>query len=111
MARTKFPRLEGKQSQHNSQNAKEQGKKCNKSDLRILPALVVDLVFKGALLVAGVLVANIQDLGIVKDLMVEAEDLLVLAIHGNRSHFCRRKMKDVRVEVDMTDCRPSSSKV
>lgn len=51
--------------------------------------------------------ANIQDLGIVKDLMVEAEDLLVLAIHGNRSHFCRRKMEDVLVKVDMTDCRPS----
>lgn len=111
MARTNFPRLEGEQSRHDSQDADEQGKKCNKPDLRILPALVVDLVFKGALLVAGVLVANIQDLGIVKDLMVEAEDLLVLAIHGNRSHFCRRKIEYVLVEVGMTNCRPSSTKV
>lgn len=111
MGRTKFQMLEGEQSQHDIQDAKKQGKKYNKSDLRILPALVVDLIFKGALLVVGVLVANIQDLGIVKDLMVEAEDLLVLAIHRNRSHFCRRKIEDVRIEVDTTDCRPLRSKV
>lgn len=35
--------------------------------------------------------ANIQDLGIVKDLMVEAKDLLVFAIHRNRSHFVRER--------------------
>lgn len=71
-------------------------------DLRVLPALVVDLVFKGALLVVGVLVANVQDFSIVKNLMMEAEDLLILAIHGNRSHFfSRRKIEDVRIEVGM----------
>jgi hypothetical protein len=30
--------------------------------------------------------ADVQDLGIVKDLMVEAKDLLVLAVH-RRGHF------------------------
>lgn len=70
----------------------------------------MDLVFKGALLVIGILVANIQDLGIVKDLMVEAKDLLVLAIHRKRGHFCRRRVKDVRVEVGMTGWEPPSSK-
>ena len=109
MARTNFPRFGGEQSQH-PQDVDKEGKKSNKPDLRILPALVVDLVFKGALLVSGVLVANIQDLGIVKYLMVEAKDLFVLAIHRNRSHFCRRKVGDLTVEAGMTDCRPSSSK-
>ena len=105
-----FQGFGGEQSQHR-QDVDKEGKKSNKPDLRILPTLVVDLVFKGALLVSGVLVANIQDLGIVKYLMVEAKDLLILAIHGDRSHFCRRKVEDVPVELGKADCRPSSSKV
>lgn len=48
------------------------------------------MVLKRTLLVAGVLVTNIQDLGIIKDLMVEAKDLLILDIHGWR-HYVERE--------------------
>ncbi len=55
-------------------------------NLRILPPFVVDEVLVDALLVVPVLQADIQDLCIVKDVVVEAKDLLVLAVHG-RWHF------------------------
>ena len=67
------------------------GRKDNRKEyIRILPAFVVDQVLMGALLVRGLLQAHIEDLGIVEQLLVEAQDLLVLAVHGWR-HDCTRK--------------------
>ena len=55
-------------------------------NLRILPPFVVDEVLVDALLVVPVLQPDIQDLCIVEDVVVEAKDLFVLAVHGRR-HF------------------------
>jgi hypothetical protein len=60
-----------------------------KEYIRILPALVVDQVFVRALLVGRVLQAHLEDFGIVEQLLVEAQDFLVLAVHGWR-HDCTR---------------------
>lgn len=54
-------------------------------DSRILPALVVNKELKGVLLVA-VSVPHVKDLGIVEDVMVETQDLLVLRVH-RRGHI------------------------
>lgn len=83
---------------------KPRTQKEKKPNLRVFPAFVVDLILKGTLLVIWVLVADIQDLGVVKDIMVEAQDLLVLAIHG-RSHLCRRKGKVKGADLRLVDER------
>lgn len=58
--------------------------KADMQDLRVLPALVMNLVLHGAFLVGWVRQPDLQNLRIVQDLMMEAEDLLVLAVHGRR---------------------------
>ena len=49
-------------------------------DSRVFPAFVVDKVQNRALLVVGVGVLGIKDLGLVQQLSVEAEDLLVFGV-------------------------------
>lgn len=72
-------------------------RQASRQDLRVLPALVVHLVLERALLVGGILVSDVKDLGIIQDLMVEAKDFLVLAVQSGR-HLGRRKKKEERRE-------------
>jgi hypothetical protein len=50
--------------------------------IRVFPSLVVDLVLEATLLVVALIRFDISDLGLVEQLMMEAEDLLVLAVRG-----------------------------
>jgi hypothetical protein len=52
----------------------------------------VDQIFVRALLVGGVLQADLEDFGIVQQLLMEAQDLLILAIHRWR-HNCSSEME------------------
>lgn len=47
------------------------------SYLRILPAFVVDSVFKGTLLVGTILVSHFEDLSLIEYFMMKAQDFLV----------------------------------
>lgn len=58
--------------------------------LRVFPALVVDKVFKLAFPVVGILMSQVEDLGIIEELLVEAEDLLFLGVQRGR-HLEERK--------------------
>jgi len=49
-------------------------------DLRILPPFIVDEKLKRVLFVA-ILMSHIKDLGVIKNLMMEAKDFLVLGVH------------------------------
>lgn len=50
--------------------------------LRVLPALVVNLVHIAVALVVGILRFDVEDLGLVQELEVEAEHFLVLGVLG-----------------------------
>jgi hypothetical protein len=49
-------------------------------NLRVFPALVVDSVLEAALLVFAFQRLHFQHLGLIKQLMMEAKDLLILSI-------------------------------
>ena len=49
-------------------------------DLRVLPSFVVDAIFMWTRLVFGITSSDLQDLGFVEKLVVEAEDLLIFGI-------------------------------
>lgn len=52
-----------------------------KLNLRILPAFVMDKVLGGAFLVGWIRKLRFQDFGFVEQLMVKAEDPLILCIY------------------------------
>ena len=54
----------------------------NVANLRVLPALVVNLVHIAVALVVGILRFDVEDLGLVQELEVEAEHFLVLGVLG-----------------------------
>jgi hypothetical protein len=81
-----------------TEQAVDGGKKQNKEIeyVRILPALVVDLVDIAIALVVGVFGLDIEYLGLIEEFEVETEHFLVLRVLGvvslGRSHsrkFCR----------------------
>lgn len=64
----------------------------NKSNLRILPALVVNLVLEATLLVIFIDRCHLEHFSLVKQLVMEAQSLLILFELGLRSccwcHVC-----------------------
>jgi len=68
-----------------------------RGNLRVFPAFVVDSVLETTLLIVAFHGFHFEHLGLVQKLMMKAEGLLVLSVHGlwcwSRRHVCSRMQK------------------
>ena len=66
-----------------SQERKQNGSTARQSEcLRVLPALVVNLVHVAIAFVVGILRFDVEYLGLIQELEVEAEHFLILGVLG-----------------------------
>ena len=68
--------------------------RAKRDNLRIFPPFIVNQVLEYTLLIGRILVTNLQDLGIVENVVVETQNLFILAIHGRHDGEIRRRWRE-----------------